>query len=73
MDWNWLSMDKLMDPNTGAGAVALALGVIIVAWVVSIATTRLLQRPLWAVGRLIFRVPLSILHAHIRSPPSLPV
>jgi small conductance mechanosensitive channel len=52
MDWNWLSMDKLMDPNTGAGAVALALGVIIVAWVVSIATTRLLQRPLWAVGRL---------------------
>jgi hypothetical protein len=21
MDWNWLSMDKLMDPNTGTGSV----------------------------------------------------
>jgi small-conductance mechanosensitive channel len=66
MDWNWLSMDKLMDPNTGAGAVGLALVVIIVAWVASIATSRLLQRPLWAVGRLKRRVDETVVRYILR-------
>lgn len=56
MDWRWLSMDKLMDPSTSPGAVALALVIILLAWLISITTTRLLQRPLWTVGKLKRRV-----------------
>lgn len=66
MDWSWLSLHKLMDTNTGTGAVALALVVIIVAWVASIATTRLLQRPLWAVGRLKRRVDETVVRYILR-------
>jgi len=66
MDWGWLSLHKLMDPNTGTGAAVLALVVIILAWVASIATTRLLQRPLWAVGRLKRRVDETVVRYILR-------
>ena len=66
MDWGWLSLHKLMDPNTGTGAAALALVVIILAWVTSIVTTHLLQRPLWAVGKLKRRVDETVVRYMLR-------
>ena len=52
MDWSWLSFDKLIDSSTSLGALALALVVFIVAWLTSVITTRLLQRPIWTMARL---------------------
>jgi small conductance mechanosensitive channel len=66
MNWGWLSMDKLMDPGTSSGAVALAFVIIILAWLISIATTRLLQRPLWTVGKLKRRVDETVIRYILR-------
>jgi small conductance mechanosensitive channel len=66
MDWRWLSMDKLIDPGTSSGAVALAFVIIILAWLISIATTRLLQRPLWTVGKLKRRVDETVIRYILR-------
>jgi len=66
MDWRWLSMDKLIDPGTSSGSVALAFVIIILAWLISIATTRLLQRPLWTVGKLKRRVDETVIRYILR-------
>jgi small conductance mechanosensitive channel len=52
MDWGWLSLDKLMNPGTNIGAVALAIFVFLMAWLTSVISTRLLRRPIWTVGKL---------------------
>jgi small conductance mechanosensitive channel len=50
MDFNWLSLNKIIDPGTGLGAVALALLIIIIAWATCIITTRLIKRANWVMG-----------------------
>jgi small conductance mechanosensitive channel len=50
MDFKWLNLDKLIDPGTGLGAVALALLIIIIAWAACIITTRLIKRATWVMG-----------------------
>lgn len=52
MTFHWFSLEKLFDPSTTLGAIALALVFFILAWIASIITTRLLRRPLWVVGKL---------------------
>ena len=52
MSWEWLTVNKLTDSSTGIGALALALVVLAFAWLVSLITSRLLQRPIWATGKL---------------------
>ena len=61
MDWSWLSIDKLIDPGTNIGALALAMLVFIIAWLTSIITTRLLKRPIWTMGRLKRRVDQTVI------------
>ena len=43
MDWGWLSLDKLMDPGTNIGVVALAIFVFFMAWLTSGISTHLLR------------------------------
>ncbi len=51
MDFKWFHLDKLMEPGTNPGAVALALLIIIISWAACIMTTRLIQRANWVMGR----------------------
>jgi len=52
MDWHWLSLESLVDPKTGVGALMLALVFVIVAWAACSVTTRLIKRARWVIGRL---------------------
>ncbi|MBN2125826.1 MAG: mechanosensitive ion channel family protein [Deltaproteobacteria bacterium] len=45
MTLNWELVENLTDPGTKLGALALALVVIVLAWVACVITTRLIQRP----------------------------
>jgi small conductance mechanosensitive channel len=51
MDWSWISTEKIMDPSTGSGALALAVLIFFLALLASAVTSRLLRRTLWAVGK----------------------
>jgi len=66
MDCSWLSMDKLMDLSTSSGAIALTFVINILAWLISIATTRLLQRPLRTSGKLNCRVGETVIRYMLR-------
>ena len=48
----WPFEKTLLDPNTGLGALTLALVFLVLAWLISAITTRLLKRPTWVVGTL---------------------
>jgi small conductance mechanosensitive channel len=52
MDWSWISTEKIVDPSTGTGALALAVLIFFLAWLASAVTSGLLRRPLWTVGKL---------------------
>lgn len=66
MGWEWLTVNKLIDPSTGMGALALALVVFAFAWLVSLITSRLLQRPVWATGKLKQRVDQTVVRYLMR-------
>ncbi len=48
----WPFAETLLDPNTGLGALTLALIFFVLAWLTAAVTTRLLKRPTWVVGTL---------------------
>ena len=52
MDLSWFTVKKLMDPGTILGAIALAIFFIVIAWISSAITTRLVKRANWVMGRL---------------------
>jgi len=66
MNWGWLSAEKLFDPSTNVGATALALLVIIIAWIACIVTTRLVKRAEWVMGRLRRKVDQTIVSYIVR-------
>jgi small conductance mechanosensitive channel len=51
MDSDWLSLNRIIDPGTGLGAISLAVLIVIIAWVACIVTTRLIRRANWVMGR----------------------
>lgn len=52
MDWHWFSLEALVDPKTGVGALTLALVFGILSWAACSLTTRLFKRAGWVIGRL---------------------
>ncbi len=52
MNWHWLSSEKLVDPGTFLGALALAAFIFLIAWLGAFITTRLIQRAHWVMGKL---------------------
>ena len=52
MNWHWLSIEKLVDPGTFLGALALAAFIFLMAWLGAVITTRLTQRARWVMGKL---------------------
>ena len=66
MSWNWLSLENLLDLNTLPGIVGLALILIIVASLVSVLLTRLIQRSQWVMDRFGRRIDETVLRYAIR-------
>jgi hypothetical protein len=66
MSWEWLTINKLVDPSSSIGALALALVVFAFACLVSIITSRLLKRPIWATGKLKRRVNQTVVRYVLR-------
>ena len=66
MSWKWLTINKLVDPSTGIGALALALVVFAFAWLASLIASRLLRRPIWAPGKLKQRVDQTVVRYILR-------
>jgi small conductance mechanosensitive channel len=66
MNWDWFSAEKLFDPGTNIGAMALAFLIIIIAWIACIFTTRLVRRAEWVMGRLRRQVDHTIINYIVR-------
>ena len=70
MSFEWFSLKKLIDPATSeiniAGALLLALAVIILAWIACIIATRLLRRPIWFTGKLKRKIDETVIHYTIK-------
>ncbi|MBU4275276.1 MAG: mechanosensitive ion channel family protein [Proteobacteria bacterium] len=56
MHWDWFEPKHLLDPSTGLGMIALALGLFIAAGVISRLLGQLLKRSGWVMGHLGRRV-----------------
>lgn len=56
MKVDWILINNLIDPNTGIGALILALIFFVISCLACSVTTRLLQRSNWFIGRLKRRV-----------------
>ena len=52
MDFNWLTVNKLINPGTNVGAITLAIVFIVIAWAACVVTTSLVQGASWVMGRL---------------------
>lgn len=50
MIMDWVSAQKLFDPSTYVGAIALALLLIIISWISCVVTTRLVKRAEWVMA-----------------------
>jgi len=66
MSWEWLTINKLIDPGSSIGALALALVVFALAWLASLITRRLLQRPVWTTGKIKQRVDQTVFRYVLR-------
>ncbi|MBU1274324.1 MAG: mechanosensitive ion channel family protein [Proteobacteria bacterium] len=52
MHWDWFEPKHLLDPSTGLGMIALAVGLFIATWVISRLLGQLLKRSQWVMGHL---------------------
>jgi small conductance mechanosensitive channel len=66
MNWNWLSLENLLNPNTLPGIAALALILILLAALVSFLLTRIIQRSQWVMDRFGHRIDETVLRYVIR-------
>lgn len=63
---DWISLEKAVDPSTDTGAIALAILMIIIAWIVCVVTTRLFKRGEWVIGKLERNVDQTVVRYFIR-------
>ena len=63
---DWISLEKVVDPSTDTGAIALAILMIIIAWIVCVVTTRLFRRGEWVIGKLERNVDQTVIRYFIR-------
>ena len=63
---DWISLEKVVDPSTDTGAIALAILMIIIAWIVCVVTTRLFKRGEWVIGKLERNVDQTVIRYFIR-------
>ena len=63
---DWISLEKVVDPSTDTGAIALAILMIIIAWIVCVVTTRLFKRGEWVIGKLERNVDQTVVRYFIR-------
>jgi small conductance mechanosensitive channel len=66
MKWDWFSVEKLWDPGNLLGALVLALFFILVAWLASAISTRMIQRPRWVIGKLERKVDQTVIRYILR-------
>ncbi len=66
MNWKGFSIEKLWDPATFLGALVLAVFIFAIAWIVTVITTRLIQRPRWVVGKLERKVDQTVIRYILR-------
>jgi small-conductance mechanosensitive channel len=66
MNWDWLNIEKLLDPGTAFGAVTLAVFIFILAWITCALTTRLAQRANWMMGKFKRKVDETVAHYIIK-------
>ncbi|MFC1494730.1 mechanosensitive ion channel family protein [Thermodesulfobacteriota bacterium] len=62
MRLEWLEIRKLINPSTMAGALMLALIMVIITWAACVVTTRLLRRPNWVTGTLKRKIDETVIH-----------
>jgi small-conductance mechanosensitive channel len=67
MDFSGFLINKLMNPGTYSGALALALVMIVAAWAVCAITTYLLNRPIWGMGSIKRKIDKTIAHYLVRA------
>jgi small conductance mechanosensitive channel len=64
---DWISLDRVVDPSTDIGAIALAILTIIIAWIACVITTRLVIRGEWVIGKLKRKVDETVVSYFVRS------
>lgn len=64
---DWISLERVVDPSTDAGTIALAILAIIIAWIVCVITTRLVKRGEWVIGKLKRKVDETVVRYFVRS------
>jgi small conductance mechanosensitive channel len=67
VDWRWLTLEGILNPNTGIGAIALALFVTLLAWVFCVITTKIVQRSKWVMGKLGRRVDETVIRYFVKT------
>jgi small conductance mechanosensitive channel len=66
MNWQWLSIEKLVDPSSFVGALTLAVFIFLVACLGAAVSTRLIQRPRWVMGKLERKVDKTVIRYIMR-------
>lgn len=64
---DWISLDRVVDPSTDIGAIAMAILTIIIAWIACVITTRLVIRGEWVIGKLKRKVDETVVSYFVRS------
>lgn len=67
MIMDWISLDRVVDPSTDIGAIAMAILTIIIAWIACVITTRLVIRGEWVIGKLKRKVDETVVSYFVRS------
>ena len=66
MNPNWFSVHKLINPGTLIGSVALAIVMIILAWIACVITSNLLRKANWVTWKVKIKIDETIIHYIIR-------
>ncbi len=66
MNSNWMAFEEFIDPGTYTGALILALGICIIAWIACAVTTRLIQRADFVMGRFKRKIDVTVIRYLVR-------
>lgn len=66
MNWQWLSIEKIVDPGSFVGALSLAFFIFLIAWLGAAISTRVIQRARWVMGKLERKVDQTVIRYIMR-------